>query len=371
MEPKPVITVDNLSTYFYTNKRCNKVLNGISFKLYKSRTLCVVGESGCGKSVTASSIMQLLPTLSRIESGAITYHSEQGDIRIDQQEKNGRTMRKLRGAELAMIFQDPMTALNPVYTIGWQIKENLQYHSRLNARQRHSKAIELLEQMGVSNSAKRVDQYPHELSGGMRQRAMIAMAMSCSPKVLIADEPTTALDVTIQAQIFELIARLKSEHDTAVMLITHDMGVVSELADDVAVMYMGNIVEQGPVREVLKDPSHPYTAALLRSIPILHQGASQNLRPIRGVTPDPFDRPIGCQFGPRCDFYTEQCSQMPDETAVDTTHSVRCWHSDVCRAARISGVLPTQGVPPATGDEPAQGVQPAAGDEPVGIEVSR
>ena len=347
MEPIPIISVDNLRTYFYTDKRCNKVLNGISFKLFKGRTLCVVGESGCGKSVTASSIMQLLPSLSRIESGSITYHGEQGDIRIDQLEKNGRIMRQLRGSEMAMIFQDPMTALNPVYTIGWQIMENLKYHSRLNANERRAKAIELLNQMGVSNAAKRVDQYPHELSGGMRQRAMIAMAMSCNPKVLIADEPTTALDVTIQAQIFELIARLKNEHETAVMLITHDMGVVSELADDVAVMYMGNIVEQGPVRQVLKDPAHPYTAALLRSIPILHQGAGQNLRPIRGVTPDPFDRPTGCQFGPRCDFHTPQCDQMPDESAIDASHSVRCWNSSACRAAQ----------------NPAG--QPAAGEQPV------
>jgi len=298
MDLKPVITVDNLRTYFYNDKRCNKVLNGISFKLYKGRTLCVVGESGCGKSVTASSIMQLLPVLSRIESGSIIYHGDKNDIRIDQLERNGKTIRKLRGSDLSMIFQDPMTALNPVYTIGWQIMENLKYHTTLNLKERRKKAIELLEQMGVSNPGKRVDQYPHELSGGMRQRAMIAMAMSCNPKVLIADEPTTALDVTIQAQIFELINKLKAEHDTAVMLITHDMGVVSELADDVAVMYMGNIVEQGPVREVLKNPSHPYTSALLRSIPVLHQGASQDLQPIRGVTPDPFDRPTGCHVRP-------------------------------------------------------------------------
>ena len=336
MENKAIITVDNLRTYFYTDKRCNKVLSGISFKLYKGRTLCVVGESGCGKSVTASSIMQLLPTLSRIESGSITYHSSEGDIRIDQLEKNGKTMRKLRGSDMAMIFQDPMTALNPVFTIGWQIMENLKYHTSLNARERRKKAIEMLEQMGVSNPGKRVDQYPHELSGGMRQRAMIAMAMSCNPKVLIADEPTTALDVTIQAQIFELITQLKAEHQTAVMLITHDMGVVSELADDVAVRYMGNIVEQGPVRQVLKSPSHPYTAALLKSIPVLHQGSSQELSPIRGVTPDPFDRPKGCQFAPRCDFYTEKCDVMPDETAIDVTHSVRCWHASACRAAQKS-----------------------------------
>lgn len=334
MEREAIITVKNLRTYFYSDKRCNKVLNGISFELYKGRTLCVVGESGCGKSVTASSIMQLLPKLSRIEEGSITYHSDRGDIRIDQLERNGKTMRQLRGRDIAMIFQDPMTALNPVYTIGFQIKENLQYHTRLDRRGRHLKALELITKMGISTPEKRINQYPHELSGGMRQRAMIAMAMSCEPKVLIADEPTTALDVTIQAQIFELMEKLKKEHDTAIMLITHDMGVVSELADDVAVMYMGNIVERGPVREVLKNPAHPYTAALLRSIPVLHRGRSQQLEPIRGSTPDPYHRPQGCQFAPRCDYCSEKCTQTPPETRLSDDHRALCWHCErVCEAA--------------------------------------
>ena len=329
MEQQAIITVKDLRTYFYSDKRCNKVLNGVSFELYKGRTLCVVGESGCGKSVTASSIMQLLPKLSRIESGAITYHSEKGDIRIDQLPRNGKEMRALRGRDIAMIFQDPMTALNPVYTIGFQIGEDLKYHTDLDKRSRRARTLELLTQMGISTPEKRIDQYPHEFSGGMRQRAMIAMAMSCSPKVLIADEPTTALDVTIQAQIFELMEKLKREHDTAIMLITHDMGVVSELADDVAVMYMGSIVERGSVREVLKYPAHPYTAALLRSIPILHKGRGQRLEPIRGSTPDPYDRPKGCQFAPRCDFCCEKCRQeMPSEVPVCDGHAVRCWNAE-------------------------------------------
>lgn len=326
MEKQAIVTVKDLRTYFYSDKRCNKVLNGVSFELYKGRTLCVVGESGCGKSVTASSIMQLLPKLSRIESGSITYHSEDGDIRIDQLERNGRKMRSLRGADLAMIFQDPMTALNPVYTVGFQIGEDLQYHTTLKKKERRHRTLQLLTQMGISTPEKRIDQYPHEFSGGMRQRAMIAMAMSCSPKVLIADEPTTALDVTIQAQIFELMEKLKKEHDTAIMLITHDMGVVSELADDVAVMYMGSIVERGAVGDVLKHPAHPYTAALLRSIPVLHKGRNQKLEPIRGSTPDPYDRPKGCQFAPRCDFCCDQCKEMPPEECVVDNHSVRCWN---------------------------------------------
>lgn len=327
MEQKAVLTVKDLYTYFYSNKRCNKVLNGISFSLYKGRTLCVVGESGCGKSVTASAVMQLLPHLSRIESGSITYHSEHGDIRIDQLPRNSREMRTLRGGDLAMIFQDPMTALNPVYTIGFQIGENLRYHTNLNRSKRRERSLEMITHMGISTPEKRIDQYPHELSGGMRQRAMIAMAMSCAPKILIADEPTTALDVTIQAQIFELMDQLKREHNTAIMLITHDMGVVSELADNVAVMYMGCIVEYGSVREVLKHPAHPYTEALLRSIPLLGRGRKQELQPIRGATPDPYDRPKGCPFAPRCDYCSPACEQMPTETFIDPEHSVRCWHS--------------------------------------------
>lgn len=329
MEQQAIISVENLRTYFYSNKRCNKVLNGISFKLYKGKTLCIVGESGCGKSVTASCVMQLLPKLSRIESGSITYHSDEGDIRIDLLERNGKKMRELRGRDLAMIFQDPMTALNPVYTIGFQIGENLKYHADMNKEERRERTLELLTQMGISSPDRRIDQYPHEFSGGMRQRAMIAMAMSCNPKVLIADEPTTALDVTIQAQIFELMIKLKEEHDTAIMLITHDMGVVSELADDVAVMYMGSIVEQGTVEEVLKYPAHPYTEALLKSIPVLEKGKTQKLEAIRGVTPDPYDRPKGCQFAPRCDYACDKChSEMPPETGVCDGHMVRCWNAD-------------------------------------------
>ncbi|CDP50775.1 Oligopeptide transport ATP-binding protein OppD [Devosia sp. DBB001] len=319
------LTVNGLKTFMYTNKRCNKAVNGASFQIKKGKTLCIVGESGCGKSVTASAVMQLLPTLSRIEEGEIIYHSDRGDIRIDQLARNGRQMRAIRGAEMAMIFQDPMTALNPVYTVGFQIIENLKYHTALKGRQLKDKAIDLLRSMGIPLPERRVDEFPHRYSGGMRQRAMIAMAMACNPKILIADEPTTALDVTIQAQIFELMDRLKKEHGTAIMLITHDMGAVAELADDVAVMYMGNIVEAGTVDEVLRNPVHPYTRALLASIPVLGRGKNQDIQAIPGSTPDPFDRPSGCQFAPRCAFATEACNDMPDETHVTDTHRVMCW----------------------------------------------
>jgi len=290
-----IITVKNLKIYFYTNQRCNKAVNGVSFKIKKGRTLCLVGESGCGKSTVALSIMRLLPELSRIEEGEIIYHSNEGDIRIDQLEKNGGKMRSLRGADIAMIFQDPMIALNPVYTIGFQIMENIRYHTNLTRKEAKERTIELLKDMGIPLPEQRINEYPHQYSGGMRQRAMIAMAMSCNPKVLIADEPTTSLDVTIQAQIFELMKKLKEKRDTSIMLITHDMGVVAELADDVVVMYMGNVVESGTLEEIFKSPAHPYTKALLKSIPVLGRGKNQKIEPIRGI-PISFNNSIVLSF---------------------------------------------------------------------------
>jgi oligopeptide/dipeptide ABC transporter ATP-binding protein len=332
MEDRPIITVKNLKTYFYTNQRCNKAINGVSFQVKKGKTLCVVGESGCGKSVTASSIMQLLPKLSRIEEGEIIYHGDKGDVRIDKLERNGKEMRHLRGQDIAMIFQDPMTALNPVYTIGFQIMENILSHEKVTKKEAYDRALKLLTDMGIPFPEQRINEYPHQFSGGMRQRSMIALAMSCNPKVLIADEPTTALDVTIQAQIFELMDKLKKDYDTAILLITHDMGVVAELADEVAVMYMGNIIESGSAREVLKTSAHPYTEALLKSIPILGKGREQQLHPIKGSTPDPFDRPIGCQFAPRCNYACEKCNTMPGEEMISGTHMVRCWnHKEVMK----------------------------------------
>ncbi len=326
MREDVIIRVENLKTFFYTNNRCNKAVNGVSFEVKKGKTLCVVGESGCGKSVTASSIMQLLPKLSRIEGGEISYYGEEGEVRIDRLKRNGQQMRAMRGSDIAMIFQDPMTALNPVYTIGYQIGENLIYHTDLNKQGIREKSIALLQEMGIPLPKQRVREFPHQFSGGMRQRAMIAMAMACNPKVLIADEPTTALDVTIQAQIFELMEKLKREHETAIMLITHDMGVVTELADDVVVMYMGNVVESGSVEDVLRTPRHPYTKALLESIPVLGRGRNQEIEPIRGSTPDPYNRPVGCQFMPRCDYASEACEKMPEERSLSATHSVRCWN---------------------------------------------
>lgn len=324
-----VLSVKDLHVNFYTNRRCNQVLRGISFDIKRGKTLCIVGESGCGKSVTANSILRLLPELSRIESGSITYYKEDGSkVRLDQLAKNGREMRALRGKDIAIIFQDPMTALNPVYTVGSQIREMIHEHKRgLSRSQLKKESVQDLAEMGIPDPEMRDGEYPHQFSGGMRQRAMIAMGMSCEPKILLADEPTTALDVTISAQIFELMNSLKAEYGTAIMMITHNMGVVAEMADDVAVMYMGNIVEFGSVGDVFTNPVHPYTRALLASIPVLGRGKNQQLEPIRGATPDPFNRPKGCQFCPRCDFATERCQQeMPPEEWVTEGHYTRCFN---------------------------------------------
>ena len=267
MEQQAIITVKDLRTYFYSDKRCNKVLNGVSFELYKGRTLCVVGESGCGKSVTASSIMQLLPKLSRIESGAITYHSEKGDIRIDQLPRNGKEMRALRGRDIAMIFQDPMTALNPVYTIGFQIGEDLKYHTDLDKRSRRARTLELLTQMGISTPEKRIDQYPHEFSGGQRQRIGIARALIVKPQMVIADEPVSALDVSVQAQVINLLNKLKEEMGLTILFIAHNLSVVKYFSDRIGVMYYGKLVEMADSDELFKNPMHPYTRALLSAIP--------------------------------------------------------------------------------------------------------
>ena len=329
MSENTLLKVRDLEVNFYNNERCNKVLRGVSFNLEKGKIMCIVGESGCGKSVTANAIMGLLPDLSRIEKGEIHFYDEGKDIRIDKLKRKGKEMREIRGSGISMIFQDPMTALNPVFTVGYQINESLLYHKMAkNKTEAKEQSIRLLKDMGIPLPEKRVDEYPYQFSGGMCQRAMIAMAMSCQPKVLIADEPTTALDVTIQAQIFELMLKLKNEKDAAILLITHDMGVVAELADNVAVMYMGNIVESGDAEAVLTRSAHPYTKALIQSIPVLGRGKKQDLQPIKGSTPDPYNRPKGCQFAPRCEFATEQCKEeMPPEVQLESGHYCRCFHS--------------------------------------------
>ena len=325
MSAESVISVKNIKTYFYSENRCNRAVNGVSFEVKRGRTLCVVGESGCGKSVTASSIMQLLPRLARIEEGEIIYHSEeQGDIDLSKLQRNGKEMRQLRGKDIAMIFQDPMTALNPVFKVGNQIAENIRQHEKISKAEAKQRALELLTQMGIPEPEKRINQYPHEYSGGMRQRVMIAMAMSCNPKVLLADEPTTALDVTIQAQIFELMDKLKKEHNTAVVLITHDMGVVSEMADDILVMYMGNVIESGTAREVLKNPKHPYTKALLSAIPTVDIHHRKERIVVKGEIKSPINPGPGCRFATRCPYADASCHQSVTVSEVRPGHFVAC-----------------------------------------------
>lgn len=325
MKDRPIITVNNLKTYFYTNQRCNKAINGVSFKIKKGKTLCVVGESGCGKSVTASSIMQLLPKLSRIEEGEIIYHGDKGDIRIDKLPRNGKVMRNLRGKDIAMIFQDPMTALNPVYTVGYQITENILCHEKVSKKDAKERTLNLLKDMGIPFPEQRINEYPHQFSGGMRQRAMIAMAMSCSPKVLIADEPTTALDVTIQAQILELMRNLSKKHNTAILLITHDLGVVAEMADYVVVMYAGKVIEEGPVLEIFKNTLHEYTIGLLKSKPSIEEEKDE-LYAIPGQVPNPIGIKDSCYFSDRCTKCMDICrKKIPPLRKMGNNHKVACW----------------------------------------------
>ena len=318
-----ILSVHDLRIQYEMQDGIVKALNGVDFELEEGSSHGLVGETGAGKTTMAKGIMGLTPKpYGKIKSGEILYHGK------DLLKMSTKELRKIRGEHISMIFQDPMTALNPVFTVGYQIDEALLYHGQAkNRREADKKAVELLKDMGIPLPEQRVKEYPHQFSGGMSQRAMIAMAMSCRPKVLVADEPTTALDVTIQAQIFELMLELKDNNDTAILLITHDMGVVAELADDVAVMYMGNIVESGDARAVLTRPSHPYTKALLDSIPVLGRGKKQKLMPIKGSTPDPYDRPKGCQFAPRCPYASEECeARMPGETLIEEGHMCRCFH---------------------------------------------
>ncbi len=327
MENTDVIRVENLKTYFHTDQGIVKAVDGVSFSAKYRKVLGVVGESGCGKSITALSIMQLLPKPhGRIESGHIWFDRGGTDGVIDLAAVNpkSRLMQAIRGNDIAMIFQEPMTSLNPVYTIGEQIVEAVLLHQKVSKKEAWERAVEMLEHVGIPSPAQRVKEYPHQMSGGMRQRAMIAMALSCNPRFLIADEPTTALDVTIQAQILDLMSRLQDEHEMSIMMITHDLGVVAKMCDDVVVMYMGKIVERAEVRALFSNPSHPYTQGLMASIPTM--GArKKRLDPIEGTVPEPFNLPAGCRFRPRCPRAMEICGQEPPEVKIAEGHEVKCW----------------------------------------------
>ena len=320
-----VLRVNGLSTTFYQAGRPNPAVIDVSFQVHAGQTLGLVGESGCGKSATAASIMQLLPPLARIDRGEVIYHSADGVVDIATLRRDGKRMRSLRGPEIAMIFQDPMVSLNPVYTVGWQIVEMIRLHKKVSRSAARQSAVSLLGQMGIPDPERRFDEYPHQFSGGMRQRAMIAMALACEPRLLVADEPTTALDVTIQAQIFELLKQQSVERSMATILITHDMCVVAELTDRVAVMYMGRIVEYGRTQDILDDPQHPYTRALIAAIPQLGRGKDQQLVAVGGSTPDPYHRPPGCQFAPRCPLARDVCDTIPPMVEVGEGHAMHCW----------------------------------------------
>jgi oligopeptide/dipeptide ABC transporter ATP-binding protein len=320
-----VLEVDNLKTHFFTREGVVQAVDGVSFQVDRGRTLGIVGESGCGKSVTALSIMGLIPKPpAKIVEGSVLFDG------VDLTTLSERQLEDVRGRQVAMIFQDPMTSLNPTFKIGTQITETLQRHFDTPKDAARKRAVELLEEVGIPRAAERLDDYPHQFSGGMRQRVMIAIALSCNPKLLIADEPTTALDVTIQAQILDLLERLREEHEMAMIIITHDMGVIAETADDVAVMYAGQIVEQASALDLFENPEHPYTEALLGALPQLEgEGIREGrLTAIPGRPPDLVNPPEGCRFGARCPYREQDtCAEHPQELReIRPGHLVRSAH---------------------------------------------
>ncbi|ADM71174.2 Oligopeptide transport ATP-binding protein OppD [Paenibacillus polymyxa E681] len=314
-----LLEVTNLRTEFKTAAGTIRAVDGVDLSVGKGETLGIVGESGCGKSITSLSIMQLLPKgLGKIAAGEVRFN---GENILDFSE---RKMRSIRGNEMAMIFQEPMTSLNPVFKIGKQIAESARYHHGVSKHKAKDMAVEMLTKVGIPRPEKVVGSYPHELSGGMRQRVMIAMAMICNPKLLIADEPTTALDVTIQAQILDLMRELQKSEGTSILMITHDLGVVAEMCDRVVIMYAGQVVEETDVKTLFKDPKHPYTQSLLASLPQLNSD-QERLASIPGQVPNPLDMPKGCRFAPRCQFAKEICrAEAPELTEVEPGHKSRC-----------------------------------------------
>ena len=322
---KPLLQVDDLRVEFRTSKGAATVLNGVNFSLKAGETLCVVGESGCGKSMTALALLRLIPSPpGRIVSGSALFGDE------DLFQVSEARMREVRGNRISMIFQEPMTSLNPVYTVGEQIAEALRLHRNMSRAQARAQALELLRSVGIPAPERRLDNYPHQLSGGMRQRVMIAMALACEPDILIADEPTTALDVTVQAQIFELLRDLQRDKGTAIVLITHDMGAVAEMADRVMVMYAGRVIEEGLVDEVLHQPRHPYTQGLIACLPELGTAHTSDerepLAEIPGVVPSIWELGQGCAFAQRCHAATPHCERsVPPLVGVGADHQAACW----------------------------------------------
>ncbi|MEM1994273.1 MAG: ABC transporter ATP-binding protein [Nitrososphaerales archaeon] len=319
MSSDVLLNVEDLRTYFFLSQGVLKAVDGVNLLVHRSEALGVVGESGCGKSVAALSIIGLLPIGAKIVSGKIIFEGE------DLTKKSKEELRRLRGSKIAMVFQDPMTSLNPVFTVGEQLAEVFKIHKGLGEKEALAKAVELLDMVRVPDPSESVKRYPHQFSGGMRQRVMIAMALACRPTLLIADEPTTALDVTVQAQILDLFKRLIKELNTSTILISHDLGVVAELCDTVAIQYAGRIVERAPLRKLLDKPLHPYTQGLLDSLPKLTK-EEEKLKPIPGSIPNPIEYPSGCKFHPRCKYVFERCvAEEPLDLEVEANHFVRCW----------------------------------------------
>jgi len=328
-----LLEVNNLKTYFYTEDGVVRAVDGVDFQIKKGETLGIVGESGCGKSVTSLSILRLIPNPpGKIIDGEILFKG-QNLLSISEAD-----MRKIRGNDISMIFQEPMTSLNPVFTVGEQVAETIELHHGINKKEAIKKAIEILSVVGIPAAEKRVNDFPHQMSVGMRQRVMIAMALSCTPSLLIADEPTSALDVTIQAQILELMKDLKKEFGTAIILITHDLGVVAEMVENILVMYAGKVVEYTDVRTIFKEPKHPYTIGLMGSIPRLDQ-PKEKLFVIEGSVPNSYQMPEGCRFHPRCSQAREICTNKEPELISINGHLVRCWkYSNLWKGAKTNGI---------------------------------
>ncbi len=319
MQDQTLLTVNGLKTYFHTAHGVVPAVDDVSFEVNKREVVAIVGESGCGKSITSFSIMGLLKSPGKIEDGEILFEG------TDLTKLKEKEMRLVRGNEISMIFQEPLSSLNPLYTVGFQISEAIKLHQKLSSSAARKKGIEMLKKVGIPREEKIYDSYPHELSGGMRQRVMIAIALSCNPKLLIADEPTTALDVTIQAQILRLMKNIRNELDTSIILITHDLGVVANMADRVIVMYAGQVVEQGNVFDLFANPKHPYTKGLIDSTPNIDD-LKDELDSIEGTVPTPSNMPKGCRFHPRCPYAMEKCiNQEPQLEKFSSNFQVRCW----------------------------------------------